>query len=79
MPGLILTTMAKEPDGAAESSGIESNIAGAPRPLLDFINTNHRNWGLWGYSRGSAMPIAIQHEITSDEYGNVRKIRELHY
>ena len=79
MPGLILTTMAKESDGAAKGSGIESNIAGASRPLLDFIDTNHRNWGLWRYSRGSAMPIAIQHEITSDEDGNIREIRELHF
>jgi hypothetical protein len=64
--------MAEESDGAAEGSGIESNIAGASRSLLDFIDANHRYWGLWRYSRGSAMPIAIQHKITSDEYSNIR-------
>src|SRR5690606_27723100 len=78
LSGLVLPAIADEAGSCPESRDIEGHVARAAQPFLNAVDPYHRDRGFGRNAGGSAVPIAIEHQIAGDQDAGRAEIRELH-
>ncbi len=59
----------------AQRSDVQGHVGSATRTVLDLIDLDHRHWRFRGNTRGTTMPISVEHDIAHHQDRGLIKAR----